>query len=459
VLSGARAGTRRELNADFATLGRHPSSELQLDPEKDTEVSPRHAAVFRQGPGFVVRDLGSATGTWVNGTRVRSDRSLENGDRIRLGAQGPEIEFTVEQTHERPPARLVEPDEPLTTHPQSPMRRSAVIEQEQSMTELKLRVEAARQTDKLRRRLFAAAVVAVLAVFAAIAWLGWSARQSRLALEREQNRLFAKVDSVHALLGAAAERSPGLRSALEKARSQTEQLRARIASEGTSGDGITILERQVQQELDTHDPLLRAALFDPTPVVTRNSRAIAMVFSAFASGGRSRANGFVLRVNADTGWVVTSRAILVDSAGTPAERIAVGFNGGAQAWRARVIAEQAATGLALLQVPAGGHAFPIAEVRDSGVVNGESVVVFGFAVADLGETWQRNGLRASVLTGTLVGSGGDRLVIDGYGTPAWTGSAVFNATGQLIGVMSDTDSTSRLLRAIPTSAIRGWMRE
>jgi len=113
VLSGARTGTRRGLTADFATLGRHPSSELQLDPEQDTEVSARHAAVFRQGPGYVVRDLGSATGTWVNGVRVRSDRSLENGDRIRLGANGPEIEFTVEQTQERPPARLVATDEPV----------------------------------------------------------------------------------------------------------------------------------------------------------------------------------------------------------------------------------------------------------------------------------------------------------------------------------------------------------
>jgi len=326
------------------------------------------------------------------------------------------------------------------------------------MSELKLRVEAARQTDKLRRRLFVAAVVAVLGVFAAITWLAWSARQSRVALEREQNRLFARIDSVHALLGAAAERSPGMRSALEGARNKTEQLRARITSEGTSRKAIAILEPEVERELDTHDPLLRAALFDPTPVVTTNSRAIAMVFAAFTSGERSRANGFVLRVSADTGWVVTSRAILVDSAGRPAERIAVGFNGGAQAWRARVIAEQAATGLALLRVSAWGHVFPVAEPRDSGLVNGESVVVFGFA-ADLGETWQRDGLRASVLTGTLVGSGGDRLVIDGYGAPAWTGSAVFNATGQLIGVMSDTDTTSRLLRAIPASAIRAWMRE
>ena len=459
VLSGARAGTRRALTADFATLGRHPSSELQFDPEQDTDVSARHAAVFRQGPGYVVRDLGSATGTWVNGVRVRSDRSLENGDRIRLGAQGPEIEFAMEQVQERAPARLVQPDEPQAPAPFTPSRRTHVIEQEQSMTELKLRLEAARQTDRLRRRLFVAGVLGTFAIMGVLAWLAWSARQERQALEGERTRLLARVDSVHALLGAASERSPGLRAALERARGETEQLRGRIASEGTSRSAIATLEPQIQQGLDARNPLLRAALFDPTAIVTTNSRAIAMVFAAFTGGGRSRANGFVLRVSSDTGWVVTSRAILVDSAGTPAERIAVGFNGGTQGWRAKVISEDASTGLALVQVMAWGHVFPVAEVRDTGVVNGESVVVFGFSAADLGETWQRDGLRASVLTGTLVGSGGDRLVIDGYGAPAWTGSAVFNATGELIGVMSDTDTTSGLLRAIPASAIRRWMRE
>ena len=460
VLSGARAGTRRELTADFATLGRHPSSELQFDPEQDTEVSPRHAAVFRQGPGYVVRDLGSATGTWVNGVRVRSDRSLENGDRIRLGAQGPEIEFTVEQTQERAPARLVEPDEPHAPVTPASLRRTPVIEQEQSMTELKLRVQAARQTDKLRRRLFVAGVMGALAVVAAIAWLAWSARQSQLALAREQNRLFAKVDSVHALLSAAAERSPQLRSALEAAKGRTEQLRTRIGSEGTSQDRIETLEPQIQQGLDVHAPLLHAALFDATAIVTANSRALAMVFAQSTGGARSRSAGFVLRVSADTGWMVTTRATLLDSTGAPAERIAVGFNGGAQAWRARVIAEEPATGLALIRVLAWGHVFPVAEVRDSAAVAGQPVVVFGFPDGpdQGGANWQRDGLRASVMTGTLSAATEKKLEIEGYGASAWIGSPVFNTTGQMIGVIVAGESSGKL-SAVPASQLRGWIRQ
>ena len=136
MLRGARAGTRGAVTADFATLGRHPSSDLQFDPENDNDVSARHAAVFRQGPGFVIRDLGSSNGTWVTGMRIRSDRSLEHGDRIRLGAGGPEIEFAVEQIEERTPARLVEADDPVRAASGAhAARRSAVIEQEQSTTE------------------------------------------------------------------------------------------------------------------------------------------------------------------------------------------------------------------------------------------------------------------------------------------------------------------------------------
>jgi hypothetical protein len=457
VLSGARAGTRRALTADFATLGCHPSAELQLDPELDSEVSARHAAVFRQGPGYVVRDLGSATGTWVNGVRVRSDRSLENGDRIRLGVEGPEIEFAVEQAQERAPARLVAPDEPLAATPVA-SRRTPVIEQEQSMTELKLRVEAARQTDRLRRRLFIAGVAAALAAVAVVMWLAWSARQSQLALEREQARLLAQVDSVHALLGGAAERTPELRTALAAARTEAERLRVRIITDATSHEAIATLEPQVRQELEGHAPLLRAARFDPTAIVAANRRAIALVFVQLVGGERRRVSGFVLRTNADTGWVVTARAALVDSTGGPAERVSVGFNGGTQAWRARVIAEHTSIGLVLLRVLAWGHVFPVAEVRDSTPATGEPVVTFGFS-ENLEPNWQRDGLRASALTGTLTSASERRLEIEGYGADSRPGSPVFDAAGQVIGVLLAAKPGATLLSAAPASALRPWRRE
>ena len=71
---GPRQGDTTVVPHDFATIGRHPSSDLSFDATDELQVSVRHAAVFKQGGGFMVRDLGSTNGTYLNGKRVRGDR-------------------------------------------------------------------------------------------------------------------------------------------------------------------------------------------------------------------------------------------------------------------------------------------------------------------------------------------------------------------------------------------------
>lgn len=63
------------------TLGRHPANTLRL---VDREVSKEHASIERIGNAFLLRDLGSSNGTFVNGRRVRELR-LRDGDEIALG--------------------------------------------------------------------------------------------------------------------------------------------------------------------------------------------------------------------------------------------------------------------------------------------------------------------------------------------------------------------------------------
>ena len=66
----------------LTTLGRHPSNTLRL---VDREVSKEHATIERVGRDFILRDLGSSNGTFVNGKRV-SELRLRDGDEISLGA-------------------------------------------------------------------------------------------------------------------------------------------------------------------------------------------------------------------------------------------------------------------------------------------------------------------------------------------------------------------------------------
>lgn len=64
------------------SLGRHPNNTLQL---LDRIVSKEHCHIDREGDDFVLKDLGSLNGTFVNGERV-GNHKLSEGDEISLGA-------------------------------------------------------------------------------------------------------------------------------------------------------------------------------------------------------------------------------------------------------------------------------------------------------------------------------------------------------------------------------------
>ena len=64
-------------------LGRSQSCDLTLD---TPDASRRHAEIVAAGAGYVIRDLDSTNGTFVNSQRIREHR-LEPGDRIGIGRQ------------------------------------------------------------------------------------------------------------------------------------------------------------------------------------------------------------------------------------------------------------------------------------------------------------------------------------------------------------------------------------
>ena len=81
VKRGPNAGSRFMLEADVTRAGRHPDSEIFLD---DITVSRRHAEFVRQGPGYVVRDVGSLNGTYLNRERLE-EAPLAHGDEVQIG--------------------------------------------------------------------------------------------------------------------------------------------------------------------------------------------------------------------------------------------------------------------------------------------------------------------------------------------------------------------------------------
>jgi hypothetical protein len=81
VKRGPNAGSRFLLDAAVTTAGRHPESDIFLD---DVTVSRRHAEFVRDGDAFVVRDVGSLNGTYLNRGRIDA-AALAGGDEVQIG--------------------------------------------------------------------------------------------------------------------------------------------------------------------------------------------------------------------------------------------------------------------------------------------------------------------------------------------------------------------------------------
>jgi hypothetical protein len=81
VKRGPNAGSRFLLDAERTTAGRHPESDIFLD---DVTVSRRHAEFVREAEGFLVRDVGSLNGTYLNRERIEA-AALAGGDEVQIG--------------------------------------------------------------------------------------------------------------------------------------------------------------------------------------------------------------------------------------------------------------------------------------------------------------------------------------------------------------------------------------
>lgn len=71
------------------TIGRGAENSLCV---QATVVSRSHAELIRVGANYLLRDLGSTNGSFVNGDRV-TERMLNDGDTLRFGSGGPEMTF------------------------------------------------------------------------------------------------------------------------------------------------------------------------------------------------------------------------------------------------------------------------------------------------------------------------------------------------------------------------------
>lgn len=81
AIAGKHKGEVFAINEEALVIGRETAANLCI---ADASVSRRHSKIEKKDDGFVITDLESLNGTFVNDVPVRS-RMLEHGDRVRIG--------------------------------------------------------------------------------------------------------------------------------------------------------------------------------------------------------------------------------------------------------------------------------------------------------------------------------------------------------------------------------------
>lgn len=454
-LSGARTGQVETVAKAYIGLGRHPLSDVRFDSERDLDVSVRHASILRRGDDYVVQDLGSKNGTFVNGKRIAGDTVLSSGDVVGFGANGPAVEFRVVATAGDPLLSTADGSLPRASQPRGmveavPRPGPVASRQQRSSTAVRFAHEVA----KLRRttKLLLGLLVLTVAGFGGLQWKGARDRAAELA------ELRARADSLtqeyQRVASELQSQVIGLRDALSQSQADAERVRQQLAA-GGDAETVARLRATLAAQEQRQRALLGAAAVDYRAISRANQDAIVLILVEFSSREVVSGTGFAID---SQGTIVTNRHVLAGPDGSRRPtRVGVMFSGSAQFFRADVVALATDMDIGVLRVPIrGGNPRVAGLVRDAGAVErGDPVAVLGYPLGfDL--PMDRVGAEPiadpTLTVGTVSRVLSNLVQVDGYGAPGASGSAVFNREGRVIGVLfgGQREADGRIVFAVPS---------
>jgi hypothetical protein len=81
-LSGPRVGQQLPISSSTFSIGRRGGNHLQL---QDTHISREHARILLREGNYLIQDLNSQSGTFVNNMQIQAAHPLRHSDQIRIG--------------------------------------------------------------------------------------------------------------------------------------------------------------------------------------------------------------------------------------------------------------------------------------------------------------------------------------------------------------------------------------
>lgn len=446
ITRGARAGARERFEKSIIAIGRHPINDLRFDVERDLDVSSRHAELRLIGERYVLVDLGSTNGTFVNGQHLDAERPLSDGDVITFGNDGPQLEFRVVGEVSAPsPGRA-----PTAAKAASPAAAPAASKPN---TEVRIAMAVEKQTGALKRLVLGLAAVVIVGALVAV----WVTRKSAAETRAQLASLIAANDSLSRALEARLSGTGIAEASLNAARAENQRLARELRSQQERGGDVSAAAARVR---DAQVRTTALAGMDYAAIAAANQAAIVFLVVEFPDSSRSTGTGFNVL---PSGLIVTNRHVVQQPNGTRAQRIAVAFDNTSGQWKRGTIELVSETDeLAFVRLTTPGN-YPVVRGVDR---TGASATV-GAPVAILGyplgtgtagmNTGSINTLKpsATLSVGTVSKRVDETLQLDAFAAQGSSGSPVFDARGIVVGVIygGATESGGRIVYAVPVERL------
>jgi S1-C subfamily serine protease len=471
VLTGARAGHEQLVEKSIVVAGRHPMCDLRFDAERDRDVSTRHAELRAVGDVWMVRDLGSTNGTFLNGERIGVERVLSAGDTLSFGELGPRVQVAAASPHlagatavRQSPAPQREAGAKAPAPKAAPPKAAPPAGAPAARGPLRPRpstgervAQAVRESTRGLRWL-AGATFALLVVVVAGAF--WLTRRGDAERRAEIGALLRRNDSLSTAfereMARVAGTMAGLDSALARARVEGDSLRARL-ERARSAEEIAAVTAQLERVQSERTRLTRVAQLDNTAIAAANGPAVAFLAVKMPDGTMFTGTAFAVTPQ---GLLVTNRHLVKDATSQEvAHELLVKFNGSRQWLPAHIVTLAETDDLALLQVEARGPLPIVTGVTSAAAPVGAPMVLMGFP---LGMDTPQGGkdidsFTASATLGTATVSKvlPDVLQLDTYASEGSSGSPVFDRDGRVSGVVygGARASGGRIVYAVPAARL------